>query len=156
ETLRGLFGLDVRDESVLVLIHINAADLIDRLLNGGHSALRSRFQLSGVAAPGVSLHLHARARPIITVHTATARLARRTRQALRANPFRYSENPFLCLRHQWHAGVRDRANDRTLRRIEEPNTLGAFLRIDDVGVLLLPDRGVRTLELACATRGALR
>src|SRR6185295_20332667 len=43
--LRGLVGSDIRDESIFVLIDVDAANRIDRLTNGWHSLLHpQRFQ----------------------------------------------------------------------------------------------------------------
>src|SRR5215211_1948904 len=44
QALGGLFRFDQRLEPVLVLIDIDAADLVHRLLHGRHISLRSRFQ----------------------------------------------------------------------------------------------------------------
>jgi hypothetical protein len=55
-----------------------------------------------------------------------------------------------------NAGVFDRTNHGTLRRIEMPLAFGAFLRIDDVHIVLEANGGVGTLELASATHRALR
>ncbi len=42
--LGGLLGFDIGDEPVFVLINVDASDLLDGLLYGRHSSLRSRFQ----------------------------------------------------------------------------------------------------------------
>src|SRR5512139_931871 len=44
QALRGLFGFDIGDESVFILVNVDLSDLIDGLLYGRHSSLRSRFQ----------------------------------------------------------------------------------------------------------------
>ena len=44
EPARGLVGLDKRLKSISILIDVDPADAIDRLLYGSHSILRSRFQ----------------------------------------------------------------------------------------------------------------
>src|SRR6185312_17098828 len=51
--LRGLVGFDIGDESVLVLVDVDAADPLDRLLDGRHSLLRSRVKaVAGVVGYG--------------------------------------------------------------------------------------------------------
>ncbi len=44
EALGGLFGFDVGDEPIFVLINVDAFDLLDGLTYGRHSSLRSRLQ----------------------------------------------------------------------------------------------------------------
>src|SRR4029079_18511172 len=44
QAFRSLVGLDVGDEPVLILIDVDAANPLDRLLDGRHSLLRSRGQ----------------------------------------------------------------------------------------------------------------
>ncbi len=44
QALGGLFGFDVGDEPVFVLVNVDESDLIDGLLYGRHSSLRSRLQ----------------------------------------------------------------------------------------------------------------
>src|SRR5262249_1251855 len=48
ETLRGLLRFDQRLESVFVLVDIDQADPIDRLLHGRHSSLRCGFKARGL------------------------------------------------------------------------------------------------------------
>ena len=44
ETLGGLFGLDVRDEAIFILIDVEPANRLDRLANGRHLLHPQRFQ----------------------------------------------------------------------------------------------------------------
>src|SRR5262245_6058422 len=48
KALRGLVGFDIRDESVLVLVDVDAANLLDGLLYGRHSSLRCGFKDRGL------------------------------------------------------------------------------------------------------------
>src|SRR5262249_15013980 len=48
QTLGGLLGLDQRLESVLVLIAVDTADLVSRLLDCRHSSLRCGFKDRGL------------------------------------------------------------------------------------------------------------
>jgi hypothetical protein len=54
-----------------------------------------------------------------------------------------------------YAGIFDRTYDRALRRIEMPDAFGAFLRIDDVHVVLETNGCVGTFEFAGAANRAL-
>src|SRR6266496_3644505 len=57
---------------------------------------------------------------------------------------------------RWHAGIFDRAHHRALRRVEMSDAFGAFLRVDDVHVILETNGGVGTFEFASAAYRALR
>src|ERR1700693_5349566 len=48
EALRRLLGFDQRLESIFVLVDIDQADPIDRLLDGRHSSLRCGFKVRGL------------------------------------------------------------------------------------------------------------